>query len=759
MKQLKSLLSSLIVLCMLLAQISVSADASDSSSLQKVQILNKFSIIKGDGNDYNLGGRLKRSEAAAIVVRLMGKESYVQSNSDRYNVQSFPDVKKGEWYTPYISFCSEQKLIGGYPDGNFGPNDYISEKAFLKLLLGVLGYTYGQDYIWSGLYPQAYMAGLVSGGKYEYDSADDTYYNREKAFNAIYNSLSANLKGQNITLTRQLIIKNTVQRDIAITSGLYKDDPVSAIISATATKQDKLTIKFNESIKPLDIKNIKVYDASNKDNALNITIESLMDNTLVLTTSPQVIDKDYKVEITNVEDADGNVVSTLTSGFKGYRVSEIKSDFFKISKIEPKSKNVINVYFTQPINSTAELPAYYEIMQGDSSFVKGGFDTIAAKTLGTCDNGISLYIRSRTFTEGTDYTLKVNGSLSSLYTCKLNDGVGDSISFKGSGSVNEDLIVTNISVLNPKIIMVSFNREVDSSSAQSFSNYALKGQNGSPMTISRIILDGTTGGRSRNVRIGTPNLLEPDKIYGLTINSVYDGFRLTRMADNTFYFNGSTAAKTDFKILNAAAIDNRTLAVYFDRFLDPAAATSLGFYNITGNDSGFVSTPRIFYDYVNSPSVVKLFTGAGELMSARSYKLKVLKVLPDEMGNTPINDAELNFTGNSTPSIKAFITEALIIGNDTIKLRFSSEITSAGMNVAPINYTLYYDDNGNTKFINPAAVSYLDATTLILKFDNLSYTKKYTLKFTSINDAAGNMRSDLDGTTRVDVRVGDFTKN
>jgi hypothetical protein len=115
----------------------------------KADILNKLSILKGSGDDYNLDGQLRRSEASAFIVRLLGKENFVLQNKEKYAQTSFPDVSYSDWFAAYVGYCVDQGIITGYVDGYFKPNDNISEKSFLKMVLCALGYKYVEDFTWT----------------------------------------------------------------------------------------------------------------------------------------------------------------------------------------------------------------------------------------------------------------------------------------------------------------------------------------------------------------------------------------------------------------------------------------------------------------------------------------------------------------------------------------------------------------------------------------------------------------------------------
>lgn len=171
------------------------AAATQADINDKADILNQLHILKGDGSGYNLGGQLRRSEAAAFIVRIMGKEAYVLQNKMKYNAPRFKDVASDKWYTHYIGYCSSNGIIGGLSDGTYRPDDYISEKAFLKLVLGALGYKQDKDFKWGEVYQKAFSLGLVTDQAYKTRSKDNLQYKREGVVNALYNALAKSEKG------------------------------------------------------------------------------------------------------------------------------------------------------------------------------------------------------------------------------------------------------------------------------------------------------------------------------------------------------------------------------------------------------------------------------------------------------------------------------------------------------------------------------------------------------------------------------------
>jgi S-layer homology domain. len=70
-----------------------------------------------------------RAEAVALLSRL--SETF-DENATYTSVLS--DVKKQDWFANYVGFCSENKIIGGYADGTFLPNQAITRAEFAKII-------------------------------------------------------------------------------------------------------------------------------------------------------------------------------------------------------------------------------------------------------------------------------------------------------------------------------------------------------------------------------------------------------------------------------------------------------------------------------------------------------------------------------------------------------------------------------------------------------------------------------------------------
>lgn len=54
------------------------------------------------------------------ILHRLASSSYV--NADNL----LKDVEGGKWYSDAITWAAANKIVGGYQDGNFGPNDTLT---------------------------------------------------------------------------------------------------------------------------------------------------------------------------------------------------------------------------------------------------------------------------------------------------------------------------------------------------------------------------------------------------------------------------------------------------------------------------------------------------------------------------------------------------------------------------------------------------------------------------------------------------------
>jgi hypothetical protein len=756
----------LAVMCLAFV-LPVRAAAENITVEDKADILAQLSILSGSGTDYDLNGYLKRYQAAIFLVKALGKTELVEANKEQYKVTGFTDVAPSAKYAPYVGYCASQKYISGYSNGKYSPEDVISEKQFLSILLISLGYKSGTDYDMNTIYNLAFDVGLVLDSSYRNKTGDNINYKRADAVEVLYNFLRTSKKGSEETIIEELIAEGTVERDTALYAGLLDeaDNVVTSIVTVTPVEQGKVFLKLNESIGKLTNSDISIYETSDTTKKLSAELESQTGDTAVIKTSSQVSDRNYTFEIIKATDLEGNVTNNIKATFSGFRTNRNQSDFLRVSKVDAVNNKRINVFFTQPINVNAEIPSQYDIYDGDSLFVTGGFQNLTVKRLENSYDGISIRLNSSSFTGGKSYTLKVSGKFTGLYGTKINEGSDDSVSFiananSGSNDIasSDTLAIYSVNAIDSKTIEVLFNKEIDPFYAKQYLNYMVTASGNVSITVNKAAMIEEGEYKGRGVRLGLASPLDSKKNYELYINFLTDVSKKDQFSEGKYTFSGEYPVKSDLVLLDTVAYNNRTVVAVFDKPLDSATVTNLSYYTIIGvSHAGYSCNPvKVSYEPQDDYYAVKLFLPADKpLQEDKTYKLRVPRTMQYNLGSTSSRDMEYTFRGNSEEYPKPNISQALIVGEDAIKLTFDTEISQETPNISPVNYSILYREDGNLVSKVPFSVIYIDPYTLIVKCDNLSYETPYQLKYEVLKDLAGiSQKTASEGQNIINVSLG-----
>lgn len=248
----KRILSAVLAIVVFMTMFTMPVVAGEADINKKADILNTLKILKGDGTDYNLGGQLRRSEAAAFIVRMMGKEEHVSQNKAQYVQTPFSDVPEDKWYAHYVGFCWKNGIIGGFSDGTYRPDDFVSEKAFLKLVLGAMGYKQNVDFTWDQVYQKAYELGIVTDKSYVSKTVDDLQYKRQGVVDVLYNALSKIEKAGKRTLLERMRDEGAINDELLNTAAVQLNQyganvfiPSSPVSVFTKDDIDYLGINFS----------------------------------------------------------------------------------------------------------------------------------------------------------------------------------------------------------------------------------------------------------------------------------------------------------------------------------------------------------------------------------------------------------------------------------------------------------------------------------------------------------------------------------
>ena len=141
----KKFLSLVLALVMTMSLVTVSAGAKDFTDSSKityseaVDVMSAVKVIDGYAEgDFRPSTTLTRGAAAKIICNLiLGPTTASALVAD---AAPYKDVPTNHTFAGYIAYCQKEGIISGYADGTFRPANSLTGYAFMKMLLGALGY-------------------------------------------------------------------------------------------------------------------------------------------------------------------------------------------------------------------------------------------------------------------------------------------------------------------------------------------------------------------------------------------------------------------------------------------------------------------------------------------------------------------------------------------------------------------------------------------------------------------------------------------
>ena len=195
----KKFLSLVLALVMTMSLVTISAGAKDFTDGDKVNyaeaidVMSAVKVIDGytDGS-FKPQTQLNRGQAAKIICNMvLGPTTASALKAD---AAPFKDVAADNTFAGYIAYCVQAGLIDGYTDGTYKPTAPLTGYAFMKYLLGVLGYDKDVEGYngtnWSiNVAKQALAIGLDDGLVEEFDGTK--IVTREEACLFAFNAMKA----------------------------------------------------------------------------------------------------------------------------------------------------------------------------------------------------------------------------------------------------------------------------------------------------------------------------------------------------------------------------------------------------------------------------------------------------------------------------------------------------------------------------------------------------------------------------------------
>lgn len=309
------------------------------SSVDELILLQIFNGYE-DGS-FRPENTLTRGEFCTIVVRILGLNELAANAKD---TQVFSDVPNSHWASGYINTAAGLKLINGYGDGLFGPDDAITGIQSAKILLSMTGYE--QFSMENGGYPQGFLNSALTLGMTKNVSSNMMMpINRGNTAMLIRNAMDVRIVDSTGKLLDETLKTNLYDlRGITKRSGIVTGNNFTQIDSVTRINKNSIIIDgviYNDGGADYsDFIGFKVdYYVQSEDKSLNGT------NTVYAMTK-----RSENMEITINSD---DIVHVSNNAVEYYNYSTNKTEILKISDLVNTLYN--GKYFKEAVAADWEI--------------------------------------------------------------------------------------------------------------------------------------------------------------------------------------------------------------------------------------------------------------------------------------------------------------------------------------------------------------------------------------------------------------------
>lgn len=230
----KRLISALLTAVLVLCTVTVPSFAEgykdvsgDSYYAEAVNSLSLYGIVSGYDGYFYPSKNVTRAEYAKMITLACGLDDEVYSSAGN---RKFDDVPISFWGCGYVNTSANHKLIVGYPNGTFMPNNNITFAEAVTVLLRAMDYTtadLGDNWPYSYMV-KASSLGLTDGIKL----ADNSYITRGDLAVIINRALETELNGStkkmiskmDINMTDEVLVIATKNEDPSLEAGTVKTE-------------------------------------------------------------------------------------------------------------------------------------------------------------------------------------------------------------------------------------------------------------------------------------------------------------------------------------------------------------------------------------------------------------------------------------------------------------------------------------------------------------------------------------------------------
>lgn len=214
LNKIKRIIVTALIVTVIMSMGTLAFAADSTSYVKNADTLKSLGLFSGTNNGYELDRTPTRVEAAAMLVKLLGKETEAKNKNYPHPYTDVPS-----WADPMIGYMHQMKMTNGIGNGLFGSKQMMLSKDFTVFVLKALGYT-GTDFNYADTMSFAQKSGLLDNQTMTTLNAN--VFKRGEMVMLAYKALSTNVKSNTYTLLDQFVNSGVVTKEAAAVTGLSK---------------------------------------------------------------------------------------------------------------------------------------------------------------------------------------------------------------------------------------------------------------------------------------------------------------------------------------------------------------------------------------------------------------------------------------------------------------------------------------------------------------------------------------------------------
>lgn len=205
---------------------------------EQAEVLKDLGLFSGSDKGFELDRAPTRVEAAAMLVKLLGKEAEAKEKKYKH---PFTDVPS--WANFVVGYMYENKLTTGIGNNMFGSSELISARDFSVFILKSLGYTM-TDFEYSNTLNFGNSLGLIDSKLLSHLNGNG--FKRDEMVLLAKNALELNMKSSSDRLIDVLVDNGAVSVNVANTKNYYDYPTLPVIITGNEKTGMQIERLFSE---------------------------------------------------------------------------------------------------------------------------------------------------------------------------------------------------------------------------------------------------------------------------------------------------------------------------------------------------------------------------------------------------------------------------------------------------------------------------------------------------------------------------------